>query len=266
MGGCGHIRYLPFLGDGCGEGLPRGQTISLIIGRICTSLRQTVDKFDLSISAKGLLQCSLDSFTKGKRGACVYQYKDCKVNDAREFIAALAFINIMKSPTSYMYRMIDQVFGPIAKSTTNTGRFPKAVGTDIIRAMSDISGSFYVMLNKSHGMVVLTMLPSELLHAKNSPSRLHAFEAQAVQWVEETRNSKTRMDIDKLRFTRDSSIPGLHCCEELKTKNALEHHDLRRQLAVGDCASLARAEDKERILGTSSAALPTRCRATVHRC
>jgi hypothetical protein len=53
--------------------------------------------------------------------------------------------------------------------------------------MSDISGSFYVMLNKSQGMVVLTIPPSELLHAENSPSRLHAFEAQVVQWVEETR-------------------------------------------------------------------------------
>jgi hypothetical protein len=171
-----------------------------------------MDKFDLSRSAKGLLQYSLDSFTKGKHGACVYQSKDCNVNDAREFIAALAFIDIFKSPISYMDRMINQVFGPIAKSTTNTGRFPKAVGADIIGVMSDISGCFYVMLNKSQGMVVLTLPPSELLHAKNSPSRLHAFEAQAVQWVEETRNSRTRMrrDIGKSQFSRDSSTPGLH--------------------------------------------------------
>jgi hypothetical protein len=194
-GGCGYIRYLPFLGDGRaehGEGLHEDEQ-SVITGRICTSFRQTMDKFGLSRSAKGLLQCSLDSFTKGKRGTCVYQSKDCKIIDAREFIAALAFIDILKSPISYIDRMIDQVFGPIAKSTTNTGRFPKAVGTDIIDVMSDISGSFYVMLNKSQAMVVLTMPPSELLHAKNSPSRLHAFEAHAVQWVEETRNSRTRI-------------------------------------------------------------------------
>jgi hypothetical protein len=76
-----------------------------------------------------------------------------------------------------MYRMIDQVFGHITKSMTNTGRFPKAVGTDVIGGISDISGSFYVMLNKSQGMVVLTMPPPELLHTKNSPSRLHAFES-----------------------------------------------------------------------------------------
>jgi hypothetical protein len=151
-----------------------------------------MDKFDLSRSVKCILSSSLDSFRKGKRGACVYQYKDCKVNDARELIGALAFIYIVQSPTSYMSRMIGQVFGPMVKSMTNTDRSPKAVGADIIDVMNDISGSFHVMLNKSQAMVVLTMPPSELLHAKNSPSRLHAFEAQAVQWVEETRNSRTR--------------------------------------------------------------------------
>jgi hypothetical protein len=52
----------------------------------------------ISISAKGLLQCSLDSFTKGKRGVCVSRYKDCKIDDARKFIAALAFVDIPKSP------------------------------------------------------------------------------------------------------------------------------------------------------------------------
>jgi hypothetical protein len=58
--------------------------------------------------------------------------------------------------------------------------------------MSDVSGSFYVTLSKNQGMVVLALPPSELLHAKKFPSRLHAFEAQAVQWVEETQNSRTK--------------------------------------------------------------------------
>jgi hypothetical protein len=69
-----------------------------------------MDKFDFSISAKGLLQCSVDSLTNGKCGACVYQSTGCQVNDAREFSAALAFIGILESPISYIYRMIDQVF------------------------------------------------------------------------------------------------------------------------------------------------------------
>jgi hypothetical protein len=66
-----------------------------------------------------------------------------------------------------MYDMLDQLFGPSAKSTTNTGRFPKAFWIDIIGSMSDINGSFYVMLNKRQGMVVLTIPPSELLHTEN---------------------------------------------------------------------------------------------------
>jgi hypothetical protein len=36
------------------------------------------------------------------------------------------------------------------------------------------------MLNKSKGMVVLMMPLLELLHAENSPSRLHTVEAQVV--------------------------------------------------------------------------------------
>jgi hypothetical protein len=90
MVGCGYICCVPFLEDGRGEDLPRGRTLSFIIGRICTALKQTMDKFDLmmkeaqpkqadtvflvgksaciifSTSTKGLLQCSLDSFMKGK--------------------------------------------------------------------------------------------------------------------------------------------------------------------------------------------------------
>jgi hypothetical protein len=50
------------------------------------------------ISAKFLLHCSLDSITKGEREVCVSRYKDYKVNDAREFIAALAFFDIAQSP------------------------------------------------------------------------------------------------------------------------------------------------------------------------
>jgi hypothetical protein len=139
------------------------------------------------VSAKSLLRCSLDSFRTGKRGVCVYRDKDGKVDDARQFIAVLVFVDIPKSPISDMCRMIDQDFGQIAKSRTNPGRLPKTIGTDIIRTMNDISGSLYLMLNKSQGMVVLTMPPSELFHAENSPSRLQAFEAQVVQEVEETR-------------------------------------------------------------------------------
>jgi hypothetical protein len=148
------------------------------------------------ISAKGLLQCSLDSFTKRKCGVCVYRDKDCQVDNAREFIAALAFVDIPQSPISYMYCMINQAFGPIAKST-NTGQFPKAVGTDIIGTMSDISASFYVMLHKSQGMVARVIPPSELLHTENSSPRLHAFEAQVVQWVEETRTLLSQQFPDK---------------------------------------------------------------------
>jgi hypothetical protein len=169
-----------------------------------------MDKFDLSISAKGLLQCSIDLFTKGKRGACVYQYKDCKVNDVHEFIAALAFIDILKSPISYMYHMIDQVFGPITKSTTNTGRFPKAVGIYIIGLMSDISGSLSIMLNESQGMMVLTMLCRgffipRTLHCGYKRSRLRLFNGS-----KRLRIPRRGKDIDKSRFARDSSIPGLH--------------------------------------------------------
>jgi hypothetical protein len=82
-----------------------------------------------SISDNGLLRCSLDSFSKGKCGICVYRYKDCKVDDVREFISALVFVDITKPPISDMNRMIDQIFGAIAKSTTNTSRFPKTVDT-----------------------------------------------------------------------------------------------------------------------------------------
>jgi hypothetical protein len=75
--------------------------------------------------------------------------------------------------------------------------------------MSDISGSSYVMLNKSQGMVALMMPPSELLRAENSPPRLHAFEAQVVQWVEETRTllsqefpdeDETLTPLDEVKF------------------------------------------------------------------
>jgi hypothetical protein len=107
---------------GRGEGLSRGGMFSFIIGRICTALKQTMNKFDLmmkekqpkqadmifltgkslriifSISAKGLLRCSLNSFTKGKRRVCVSRYKDCKIDDARELIAVLASVDI---PTSF---------------------------------------------------------------------------------------------------------------------------------------------------------------------
>jgi hypothetical protein len=51
-----------------------------------------------SISAKFLLDCSLNWLTKGKRWVCVSRYKDYKVDDAREFIAALAFVDIAQSP------------------------------------------------------------------------------------------------------------------------------------------------------------------------
>jgi hypothetical protein len=139
----------------------------LIIDGICAALMQTMDKFGgnsqriiFSISAKDFLRYSLDWFTTGKRGVCVYRLKDGKVDDAREFIAALAFVDIPKSLISSRYGMIDQVFGPSATSTRNTSRFPKAFGTDVIGPMRDISGSLYVMLNKSQRMVVLTMPPS----------------------------------------------------------------------------------------------------------
>jgi hypothetical protein len=51
-----------------------------------------------SISTKDLLQCSLSSLSKGKRSVCVSRYKDCKVDHGRELIAALAFVDILKSP------------------------------------------------------------------------------------------------------------------------------------------------------------------------
>jgi hypothetical protein len=50
-----------------------------------------------SISAKFLLHCSLDLLTKGKRGVCVSRYQDYKIDEAREFIAALAFVDIAQS-------------------------------------------------------------------------------------------------------------------------------------------------------------------------
>jgi hypothetical protein len=51
-----------------------------------------------SISVKFVLHCSLDSLTKVKRRVCVSRYKDYKVDDAREFIAALAFVDVAQLP------------------------------------------------------------------------------------------------------------------------------------------------------------------------
>jgi hypothetical protein len=46
-----------------------------------------------------------------------------------------------------MYRMVDHAFGPIAKSRTNTGRPPKAAGTNIIGVMSqDYAGAKMIIL------------------------------------------------------------------------------------------------------------------------
>jgi hypothetical protein len=129
---------------------------------------QTMDKFAgnsrriiFSISAKGLLRCSLDWCTIGKRGVCVYRYKDGKVDDAREFVAALASVIIPKSLISYMYRMVDQLFGPSAKSTTEMGWYPKAFGAGIIGTMSDISDSFDVMLNKRRPKICINGPPAQ---------------------------------------------------------------------------------------------------------
>jgi hypothetical protein len=96
--------------------------LGFIIGRLCAALKQTTDKSYVmmkekqpkqvdavflarkspriicSISAKFLLHCSLDSLTKGKRGVRVSRSKDYKVDDACEFIAALAFVDIVQSP------------------------------------------------------------------------------------------------------------------------------------------------------------------------
>jgi hypothetical protein len=99
--------------------------------------------------------------------------------------------------------MTDHASGPIARSTTNMGQLPKAVGTEIIGTMSDISGSFDVMLHKSQGMVFLTMPPSELFHAENSPSRLHAFEETRTLLSQEFPDEEEALTpLDEIKFSR----------------------------------------------------------------
>jgi hypothetical protein len=89
MGGCGYIGYIPFLDDGRGEGLLRGRTFSFIIGRICAAFNQTMGKFDFLIKEEQPKQADT---------VCVSRHKDCKVDDAREFIVAFALVDIPKSP------------------------------------------------------------------------------------------------------------------------------------------------------------------------
>ncbi|KAK8861127.1 hypothetical protein M9Y10_012822 [Tritrichomonas musculus] len=182
-----------------------------IVTRVCPAFKMPNDKFDLmlkeeeskqnysiflnnrckyvifSLNSKGILQCSLNTFTKGKKALCLYKYKEHKPDDKQEFINSLAFIDIPKNPLSFCHRMVEFVYSPISKSEANTQRYPKAVGNEIITTMSDVTGFFYMMYGKSQGLTVLTMPPHELLQAENTPSRLHTFESQVIQWVEQTR-------------------------------------------------------------------------------
>ena len=182
-----------------------------IVSRVAPAFKINSDKFDLmfkdeeskqnysiflgnrcnyvifSLSTKGIIQCSLSSFTKGKKAICLYKYRDNKLDDPKDFINSLAFIDIPRNPLSFCHKMVDFVYSPIAKSDANVERYPKAVSNEIITTMSDVTGFFYMMYGKSQGLTVLTVPSYELLHAENSPSRQHAFEAQVLQWVEQIR-------------------------------------------------------------------------------
>ena len=117
----------------------------------------------------------------------MYKFKDPENSEPKSFIGCLAFIDIPKNPISFIHRIVEFVISPISKTPANVDRFPKAVGHEIVTTMSDITGYFYMIYGKSQGMTVLTIPPHELLSAPESTSRLHTFEAQVVQWVEQTR-------------------------------------------------------------------------------
>jgi hypothetical protein len=141
----------------------------------------------LFLNTKNLLQASITTFTKGKKAVSTYKMRLVPHDNPKEFIRALAFIEIPKNPITCIHRMLDTVYGPLSKSDANVQRFSKPVGNDIVGTMSDITGSMYVLVGKSQGMTVLTMPPRELLTAERSAVSLHAFEAQIVQWVEQIR-------------------------------------------------------------------------------
>ncbi|KAH0788142.1 Dynein heavy chain family protein [Histomonas meleagridis] len=183
-----------------------------IIDRVSGMLKLTKDRFDtmfkeeeykrnyslfltgkfnciiLSLNAKGMLQCSMNTFTKGKKGVTIYRTNSCSPDNPKEFIASLAFVDIPKMPIDFMYHIIDNVYGPISKTESNLSRFSKPVANEIVTAMSDIDGLMYMMMGKSQGMTLLTIPSHEILNAEDSPTKLHAFEGQVVQWIEEIRH------------------------------------------------------------------------------
>ena len=136
-----------------------------ILGRICAAFKITQDKLDVGLKEdesrqalsvflagrsprvifglnnKGIVICSLDSFTKGKKGVVVYKFRDNQPDDPKDFIASLAFVDIPKNPIGFMHRMTDNVYSPIAKTDANVSRFAppftlrlRPVGT-ILRAL-----------------------------------------------------------------------------------------------------------------------------------
>ncbi|OHS95209.1 Dynein heavy chain family protein [Tritrichomonas foetus] len=138
-----------------------------------------------SLNSKNLLSASPTQFTKGKKALSVYKLKCVGPEDAQEFIRSLAFVEIPKNPIGCIHKMLDNVYGPLSKSDQNVSRFSKPVANDILTTMSDITGDMYLLLGKSKGMTVLSIPPQEILHSDDSPSRLHSFESQVIQWIEQ---------------------------------------------------------------------------------
>ena len=138
-----------------------------------------------SLNSKNLLTVSPTQFMKGKKALSMYKLHPVGPDDAKEFIRALAFVEIPKNPIGCIHKMLNNVYGPLSKSDHNVSRFSTPVANDILTTMSDITGELYLLLGKSQGMTMLAIPPTEILESEDTPQKIHSLESTIIQWIEQ---------------------------------------------------------------------------------
>jgi dynein heavy chain len=162
------------------------------------------------VNAKNMLQASTGQLAKGKKALAVYKMRLVPHDNPKEFIRALAIVEIPKNPVSAIHKMLDSVYSPLSKCERHVAAFSKPVGADITATMSDITGGMYVVLGKSQGLTMLTIPPQDTLTAPRTPSVLHTFESLVNQWIEQIRGlvaaefpeSETFGPLEEIKFWR----------------------------------------------------------------
>jgi len=136
-----------------------------------------------SIDKKNVLVCSTSKYTAAKRSVTVFKHTIVRDTNPQTFINSISFSDVSKLPIDFVYKVVENVYGPVAKSQNNIQPFAKPIQTEVIQTVTDISSRLNELNGKSQGMIVLSLPPKELIDAEESPSRVHAFEGIINSWT-----------------------------------------------------------------------------------